>query len=388
MFDSFFTIPVSSPEWGAWLRNVTHDFFHTAEHHRIWEEYGAGTAWLAVYGCQRRFVAWPYLLRRIETCEAGIYDNLYDVTSVYGYAGPLFFGCSTGDPFIKVAVDTIFEHWQKTRVVSVFTRFHPLLLNHSPICALYGTASCKDITSDDGNVCVRHEGHTVSMDLTLTRDEAWRGYRRNHRRDIEHLLDKGITAEVDQKCSTLTEFASIYYQTMRRNGADPQYYFSERYFERLCRVLDSNASIHIARLQGKAVAALLVTEFSGLAQCFLGGASDEAHRLSPLKFLFDNAREWARSRGNHSLHLGGGRGGRDDDSLFYFKAGFSTRRHCYYTGRWIVDEKWYDHLLRDNGQQSHETRAQSSYFPAYRANDTTVLDQSVQNVEVAIVPNS
>lgn len=388
MFDSFFTLPVSSPEWAAWLRSVPHDFFHTAEHHRVWEEYGAGRAWLAVFRCQRRFVAWPYLLRRIDTCETGVSENLYDVTSVDGYAGPVFFGCSPGDPFIKTAVESIFEHWRKTRVVSVFTRFHPLLMNHAQICALYGTTWCADGSPARGELCLRHEGHTISMDLSQTRDEIWRGYHHSHRQDIRYVIRKGMTAEVDDGSDALREFAAIYYQTMRRNGANPHYFFPESYFERLRQVLSPGLSIHLARFQGKIAAAALITEFSGIVQYLLAGASDETYRLSPLKFLLDSIREWARERGNYTLHLGGGRGGRDDDSLFNFKAGFSNRRHCYYTGRWILDQKSYDRLVRERIQQSGATSAQSGYFPAYRACDTAMLDQFVHNLEVVSVRNS
>ena len=77
-------------QWDEQLRYVDHDFYHTAAYHQFSEEQGEGKAFLAVYreGDNRRLL-WPYLLRRIDGLGSGGY---FDVTSVYGYPGPLGVG--------------------------------------------------------------------------------------------------------------------------------------------------------------------------------------------------------------------------------------------------------------------------------------------------------
>src|SRR6185503_5168603 len=110
-------------------------------------------------------------------------------------------------------------------------------------------------------------------------------------------------------------------------------------------------------------AAGLFTELDGLVQAHLVGIGEEYRHLSPLKVLLDDARRWARERGAHALHLGGGRGGQDD-SLLAFKSRFSDRRHVFHTGRWILDEQAYRELAAARpGAAAHST----DFFPAYRA---------------------
>ena len=82
-------LSTATPEWDVWLSRVPHDFYHTAGYHRLAEACGEGRAFLAVYGDEGRFLAWPYLLRPVSTC-AGLEESQHtDVGSVYGYPGPL-----------------------------------------------------------------------------------------------------------------------------------------------------------------------------------------------------------------------------------------------------------------------------------------------------------
>jgi hypothetical protein len=365
MTDSLRLIPANSPDWAAWVDGARHDFHHTAAHHLVWQEAGAGEAWLAVFGSATRYVAWPHLLRTLDGVSTAD-RTLYDVTDVDGYCGPLSVGCPPGDAFVREALEAIADHWRRARVVSVFARFHPLLMNQ--FC--FGGAPPQG--SPEGACPVipglRHEGHTVSMDLGLGDEEARSEYRESHLRHIRRALRQGLTTEIDNSRPAFREFVDLYYQTMLRNGAGARYFFSEPFLESLRQSLGSAATIHHARVQGKTVAAVLITEYSGIVQYLLGGVRDEFCHLSPLKLLLDSVRQWARQRGNRDFHLGGGRGCNDEDPLFYFKAGFSRRRHCFYTGRWILDQERYDRLTgeRLGNCGPNKTACCVDYFPAYR----------------------
>jgi hypothetical protein len=74
---------------------------------------------------------------------------------------------------------------------------------------------------------------------------------------------------------------------------------------------------------------------------------------------------WAKARGDRTLHLGGGVGGRAD-SLFHFKAGFSPLRHRFRTLRVVVDEDRYVALVSalDAGLDPSD---RAGFFPLYRA---------------------
>ena len=51
-------------------------------------------------------------------------------------------------------------------------------------------------------------------------------------------------------------------------------------------------------------------------------------RERPTKLMLHFVRTWAKDRGLRRLRLGGGVGGKED-SLYRFKAGFSTDRHAF-----------------------------------------------------------
>ena len=110
-----------------------------------------------------------------------------------------------------------------------------------------------------------------------------------------------------------------------------------------------------------------LAELDGIVQAHLAGTNDDLRHLSPLKILLDDARTWARSRGDHVLHLGGGRAGKKD-SLFAFKARFSPSRHTFHTGRWIREPRLYREFVavRRRSLGVCDSSAEE-YFPGYRA---------------------
>src|SRR5438552_3169672 len=72
--------------------------------------------------------------------------------------------------------------------------------------------------------------------------------------------------------------------------------------------------------------------------------------------------------GAHSHHLGGGVGAQED-SVFRYKAGFSDRRHTFYTWRWVLRPEVYSDLCRTRAQwnaMNGFAPASVEYFPAYR----------------------
>lgn len=85
-----------------------------------------------------------------------------------------------------------------------------------------------------------------------------------------------------------------------------------------------------------------------------------------MKTLMDFVRWWAKERGNQTLHLGGGLGGRED-ALFDFKAGFSEGRYPFRTWRVVADEVAY-RALGDDWASRHGAASDGAegFFPAYR----------------------
>ena len=367
------------PAWDEWLNVVPRDVYHTAAYHRFASESGEGEPFLAVVGDRSRGVAWPYLLRRVADVEGLAGSDAMDVGSVYGYAGPLVWGSRLGDPFLSAAWAEVVALWRQQRAVSAFARFHPLLRNefvvHGSLADLglgerEANAHHRSIRSEvfgPGRGAVVPEGLTVSLDCTLDDAAATNLYARALRQHINAARRVGLVTEHEDDWAALPTFTRIYRETMVRNDAPFYYHFDEGYFLRLRVALAGRVHLLVTRMGDAVAAAGLFTECGGIAQAHLIATDYALEAPSPSKVLLDDARVWARQRGNTVLHLGGGRGGRHD-SLFRFKREFSPRRHLFSTGRWILDPTLYLDLAEAHRSAlSSRGPADQSFFPAYRA---------------------
>ena len=365
------------PAWDGCLAAVRRDVFHTAGYHRCAEASGEGTAYLAVVGDRDRGMAWPYLLRRVAEVPGLDGSDATDVTSVYGYPGPLAWGCATGDAFIASAWEAIRGVWRDQRAVAAFTRFHPLLGNAEMLAAVDGARG--NPAADAPGVAregVVPAGSTVSIDCTLDDRTVYGQYRTDLRQRIGRARRAGLLTTVDEDWRELPAFVRLYHETMERNQAERYYYFDEDALRRLRDELAGHAHLFVTRRDDTVAAAGIYTEFDGIVQKYLEGTAVALHTLSPGKLQTDDARRWARARGCSVVHLGGGRGGRED-SLFYAKSRFSPRRHPFHVGRWILDGAAYDELVRARAR-GRSGRVATSYFPAYRApaGDDTLVESS------------
>jgi hypothetical protein len=340
-------------EWNAWMNRVPHDFYHRAEYHLLAEQRGEGCAFLAVYGDPSGFVAWPYLLIRLSSMPGLEFTDRCDVTSVYGYPGPLRHGCRTGGPYLEQAFKAVCELWRRQKVVSAFSRANPLLGNVELLETFGELIPC---------------GQTVSVNLDIPLEQSWANYRRSHRYEIRKGQQAGLRFSHDPEWRRLDEFAALYAETMRRRGASGRYLFDKYYFAALHEALGSAGHL-LLTLQGEGIAAGgIFTECCGIVQYHLSAIREEYRPLAPAKVLLDGARVWAKARGNHVLHLGGGVGGAED-SLFLFKSGLSSRRHAFFVWRAILDPAGYELLAEARarfGVAQGLTPEYPGFFPPYR----------------------
>ncbi len=343
-------LPVS--EAGCWqecLDGIPHDFYHSAAYHRFCEEMGAGQAFLALYQEGGQRLLWPYLLRPIKGFGC---TGLRDVTSVYGYAGPL--GTPVQNPaFLTRAWRALTDLWRSDHVVCAFSRLHPVLENHGLLPA----------------VCPPHSGgQTVSIDLTRPPLEIWRDYRKSLRYDIRSAHAAGVVVEEDITLRFLKPFSDLYLETMARNAADTGYLFDYEYFRRLFQRLGGGAHLMTACCQGRLIAGAVFVGYGNSLQYHFSATASDALHLSPAKVLLDEIRLWGQARNCKVLHLGGGRGSRAD-SLFSFKGGFSPRRHVFYTWQSVLEPAVYEELSAMRRRETHEAgnECEGNFFPLYRS---------------------
>ncbi len=335
--------------WDQWLNRAPHDFYHRAAYHAFSERMEEGRAQLVVYGTRDQFLAWPYLITTIDGSEQ------VDANSVYGYPGPVGLGLEDPD-FRARAWQAMRAVWTEQRLVTLFTRFHPLLGNHAYCEGMHGSAR----PHGDELRCL---GRSVSIDLSLSRAERRASYRKVLRQEIQAAERAGLAIEHDQAWTHFGAFGKLYRATMANNRADQHYLFSQQYLDGLRAALGSDGHLVVAQQEGELAAALLFTVRGHIAQAHLAGVNPVFRALSPLKCLLDGLAEIAHSLGARLLHLGAGRGGKED-SLYSFKSRFSPLRHDFVLGRWVLDIDAYRTLVC-----AHDAQAEDSpdFFPAYRA---------------------
>ena len=340
--------------WDEQLRHVDHDFYHTAAYHLFSQEQGEGEAFLAVYQEGESRLLWPYLLRPINGLgSTGLgTERYFDVTSVYGYPGPLGSRCEGSERFRQRAYDAILDAWRSQRAVSAFTRLHPLLANHRLLP-----------TSRPAS----QRGQTISIDLTDDPETASRAYRKTLRHDIKKARRAGVAVIEDVELRRLDRFIELYHQTMHRAGAVERHFFSPDYFRRFFDRMGSRAYLMTAELDSRMIGGGIFVECDGIVQYHFSAGDEEFRHLAPSKLLLDEVRRRAAARGNHTLYLGGGTGG-NSDSLFQFKSSFSKRTHPFHIWSAVILPAVYEELCRRRDEADPQEIAgdRGGFFPAYR----------------------
>jgi hypothetical protein len=176
--------------------------------------------------------------------------------------------------------------------------------------------------------------------------------------DANRLLKRGFRTELDD-WSRLDAFVAIYRETMVHCGAPDAYHFDAQYFNALRACLGER--LHLCMVLGPGgedVAGGLFTRVGGIMQFHLAGTAQAWRRDGPAKLMLLDMRDHARACGVRSLHLGGGVGCAED-SLAFFKQGFSHLRATFRTFRMVLLPQVYREL-------AGEASPACAFFPAYR----------------------
>jgi len=118
-------------------------------------------------------------------------------------------------------------------------------------------------------------------------------------------------------------------------------------------------------LDDEPIAGGVFTYTNNIIQVHLLATKAEFLHDSPTKTLIDEVSIIGRKMGMKYLHLGGGFGGKND-SLFYWKSGFSSTYLTFQTWRLINNMIAYNQLVYDNAIPKNGSDSKVDYFPLYR----------------------
>ena len=362
---SWFVTP-ESPQWSQTLARIPHDYYHLPAYVR----FAAGPASppsVCAFVAEENdcYLFAPLIIRPIDESLSGRGGlQLFDATCLRGDPSLIVGGSRSQLPagFLNRALAAFVAGLREKRVIACFLWLHPILIpDLEPLQTL-------------GHLT--HHKLTVSIDLTLSKSDLWKHTRANHRRGISRAGLDGQTARIDARPESLDTFVEIYQETMERVGASEYWYLSQDYFYGLKDALSERLHLCVIEQKGEVVAAGLFSEVCGIVQYVYGGSRTGALRHGPLKTMISFMTMWAKDRGNHSLHLGGGV--RSDDDLFHFKVGFSPRTHPVLSWRLIVDDAAYGRLTTVwQTREKAVPDAVEGFFPAYRKPSPTTPAISV-----------
>lgn len=339
----------------AWKRYISFipdaDIYFTPEYCRIYEENGEGEARMFVYTEGDSIICYPFLLRRIDGMHcvqaAGIRGPLFDITTPYGYGGPM---TNVTDPEAKAGLFERFSsafqtYCREHRIVSEFVRFHPVLKNYADYLAVNPT----------------YLRNTICVDLTEEEEAIARRYKTENRNRIRRANREGVTIRPAADPECLEHFMKLYISTMDKNNAYAYYYFSESFFRNTVQWLKGNIELLEVHFQDKVIASCLFMHYNKFVHYHLLGSDKEYLKYAPINLLIHEAVRWAKSRGYEYLHLGGGYTG--NDSLYRFKQSFNVDHSLdYYIGKQIHLPEIYDKLAETIGSEIED----KDYFPIYR----------------------
>lgn len=332
-------------EWKGYVRRcANYDFYHTWDYHSLDT---SGEPMLFVYQEGDDFIAFPLLKRPIPN------SNLFDLTSVYGYAGP--FSNKKFDDLDETFLEnfrySFSDHLKSRKYISVFTRLHPFLYQDK-------------LMKRFGGVCI--QGRTVAIDLTVPLEKQREKYNKNVKYYIRKTKRKGYQIKEARGLNEMLVFREIYLENMKRIKAESSYLFSFQYFSDLLKAGDFDCKLMLVYDGETAISGAIITCTNGIVQVHLIATKTDYLVDSPAKLLVDEISVMARNAGMKYCHLGGGLGFKED-SLFAWKASFSDLFLSYNSWGYVANESAYNTLVAQNGISNRS----SDFFPLYRSKQTS-----------------
>ncbi|WP_338751857.1 GNAT family N-acetyltransferase [Bacillus sp. FJAT-52991] len=339
-----------------WLHFVmkceTYDVFYLPQYVQMYEERGEGKAQLFVY--ERRaeeFVIYPFLKREIRGAAEG--EVYYDITTSYGYGGPLYSlsRLKNDDDFVR-EFRAEFERYCKAEgIVSEFIRFHPYLETEA------GLASYVNVTS---------VGELIYNDVTKTEEEIWsevapskkRRIKKSKRNQVEVIFIDG--KDIGPK--EILIFYDIYTETMDKKQASSFYYFSLDFFQAYFTALKEYITLAFAMHEGRVISANLLLKSEGAVTIHLSASFKAYLHLCPNCNLRYECILWAKRNGYHIVDHGGGK--EKDDSLYKYKQQFSNTQTNFHIGKKIHNQSIYNKLAKQKSKLVQGEQA--DFFPEYR----------------------
>ncbi|MEW6235203.1 MAG: GNAT family N-acetyltransferase [Candidatus Omnitrophota bacterium] len=239
------------------------------------------------------------------------------------------------------------EHYcRDRRIVSEFVRFDPFLTDAETV---QRTHLCRKV------------GDNIYVDLKKDIQQIYDAFDYSVKKNLRRAQSSRLSFRRAEKCAENSEiFRLLYWASMDRLKANPYFYFSHDYFDRLIMECEGSSLFIVSDSHQRPIAASIVLHHDNVCYHHLTGSDQEAASLRPNDFMIYSLILWGISNHYEILHLGGGA-----ESICRFKSKFSKDKIPYYVGARIHDQKSYETLC-EIAKKSGISLTNSTYFPLYR----------------------
>ncbi len=335
----------SNAQWDRITSELETDVYFYSKYMLSFDSYSEGLGF-AVYVKSPSGASYfePFRVRKINI-EG--FQNYCDVSSEYGYAGPV---CTGDGVFADSVLAALKSFFQRHSVVSVFVRYHPILKNEQIVSKYRNIINCNP---------------TVSIDTSVPFDDILANLDLKKRSNYKRAIKKGTSVRYGSDADIPT-FYDLYIQSMDHAHASEFYLLSEDFFRNTLKNLPGNSFMLIAEFGGIAVGASLFLFSKDMMHYHFSGKNckdPSASKANGTTVIICEAARIASEKGIKEFHLGGGVGGASNDSLFNFKKDFSNQTRTFYISKDVENLQVYSDICKKEGIDAK----QETFFPAYRA---------------------
>lgn len=290
---------------------------------------------------------WTHLIRDISRIKQFEKFKYYDLTTPYGYGGPLIIIKTEDKEKINESLKEFFEKYKdyalRNNYICEFVRFHPIYKNWEFLHSIFN---------------IEYLNNIAIINLNKDLEKIWQNIKKGHKYNIKKSIREGCKVEVinNPLKKNINNFIKIYYFVMDKNQASKKYYFPTEFINAHFKLL--NAILIEVKYKSRTIGSSIFICGNKIVHYYLSGATHDFKGLYPSDLMLWEAIKWAKGNNFKILHLGGGRG--ENDSLFEFKKGFSDLIKPFRIGKLIFNANTYSKLSRINNKRP------SHYFPEYR----------------------
>lgn len=250
--------------------------------------------------------------------------GFFDIQSPYGYGGPL--STTEDKPFLAKAWSEFLIWGQQNQILAEFLRFHPLLENWRFF-----------------NGEVFDDRSTVWVDL-MERDLLM-SYKSRVRTAVRKAQKNSLQVEWLKEPQAIRDFIEIYSEAMRGLNAGHFYFFPDSYYQELLNWDQSHLAV--CKLGENVLAAAIFLVSGARMEYHLSGSTTLGNQMGATNLLIHEASLLGMNLGCKMLHLGGGIDNNPQNSLLFFKAGFSDCRAFFRIGKQIHLPEVYERMRRE-----------------------------------------